>query len=61
MDKSKTIPTCCIDPVFRCCQYCEWGFVEYPDCVETYDDLSGCCFEEGCTLGFTDGPEEKNR
>lgn len=33
-------PKRCIDPVMKFCQECRFGWVKYPDWVETYDDLS---------------------
>ena len=32
-----------------------WGYVHYPEWVETREDLAGCMFESGCTLGFDKG------
>ena len=53
-------PTRCIDPVIKYCQGCEWGWVNYPEWVETSEDLAGCTFESGCTLGFDKGrPEDE--
>lgn len=53
-------PTRCIDPVVKYCQECPWGWVKYPDWVETAEDLDGCCFESGCTLGYDQGrPEDE--
>lgn len=46
------LPTRCIDPVMKCCQDCTWGYREYGDDVECSADITGCCFESGCTLGF---------
>lgn len=55
MDK----PLRCIDPVIKYCQECEWGWVKYPDWVETEEDTY-CCFESGCSLGFDTGrPEDE--
>lgn len=48
-------PSRCIDPVMKYCQGCEWGHIVYPDWVETYEDLQGCCFDTFCTLGFDKG------
>lgn len=45
-------PTRCIDPVMKFCQECEYGWVQYPLWVETYEDLEGCCFESGCIYGL---------
>lgn len=56
----KEKPTRCVDPVIKFCQECEWGYVTYPDSVESNRDLEGCCFESGCTLGFDKGrPEDE--
>lgn len=53
-------PTRCIDPVVKYCQGCHWGWVKYPDWVETSEDLEGCSFESGCMLGFDQGrPEDE--
>ena len=53
-------PTRCIDPVMKYCQECRWGYVHYPEWVETKEDLAGCTFESGCTLGFeNDEPTEQ--
>ena len=53
-------PTRCIDPVIKYCQGCKWGWVHYPEWVETSEDLAGCTFESGCTLGFDKGrPEDE--
>ena len=49
---SNTKPTSCIDPDVKFCQECLWGWCKYPDWVETREDLAGCTFESGCTLGF---------
>lgn len=45
-------PTRCIDPVIKFCQECRWGWVNYPEWVETSEDLSNCVIESGCMLGF---------
>ena len=45
-------PTRCIDPVIKYCQGCQYGWVKYPDWVEIYEDLDGCCFESGCIYGL---------
>lgn len=56
MDK----PTRCIDPVMKFCQECRWGWIHYPEWVETAEDLEGCSFESGCILGFEhDEPTEE--
>lgn len=54
------IPKRCIDPIIKFCQECPWGWVHYPEWVETSDDLTNCTFECGCTLGFDKGrPEDE--
>lgn len=54
------VPERCIDPVMKYCQKCEWGYVVYPDWVETYEDTFDCIFESGCILGFDQGrPEDE--
>lgn len=45
-------PTRCISPVMKYCQRCEYGWVSYPDWVETREDLDGCCFDSGCIYGL---------
>lgn len=56
MDK----PTRCIDPVMKYCQGCQYGWIKYPDWVETYDDLCDCSFESGCMYGLeNDEPTEE--
>ena len=45
-------PTRCIDPVMKYCQGCKYGYVHYPEWVETYEDTQGCCFESGCNYGL---------
>lgn len=56
----KEKPTRCVDPVMKFCQECRYGWVKYPDWVETSEDLYGCHFEFGCTLGFDEGrPEDE--
>ena len=53
-------PTRCIAPVMKYCQCCKWSHNVYPDWVETYEDLHGCCFDTFCTLGFDQGrPEDE--
>lgn len=53
-------PTRCIDPVIKYCQGCRWGWIHYPEWVETREDLFNCSFESGCTLGFDQGrPEDE--
>lgn len=53
-------PTRCIDPVMKYCQGCRYGWVHYPEWVETAEDLEWCTIESGCTLGFeNDEPTEE--
>ena len=47
-------PTRCIDPIVRHCQSCKYGWMSYPDWVETREDLDGCCFDSGCIYGLED-------
>ena len=51
----KDEPKRCIDPVVKYCQGCPYGWIKYPDWVETREDLYDCSFESGCTLGFDKG------
>ena len=44
--------TRCIDSVIKYCQGCEYGWIEYPDWVETREDLDGGCFKSGCIFGL---------
>ena len=54
------VPTRCVDPVMQYCQGCRYGWVSYPDWVETREDLDGCCFESGCMYGLEkDQPTEE--
>lgn len=56
----KDEPKRCIDPVVKYCQGCRYGWIKYPDWVETREDLYDCSFESGCTLGFDKGrPEDE--
>lgn len=56
MDK----PVRCIDPVVKYCQGCPYGWIKYPDWVETSEDLYDCTFESGCCYGFeNDEPTEE--
>ena len=56
----KDKPTRCIDPVVKYCQGCRYGWIKYPDWVETSEDLYDFSFEFGCTLGFDKGrPEDE--
>jgi len=58
IDMSK--PKRCIDPVMKFCQECEFGFIKYPDWVETYEDTFYCTFYAGCIYGFDKGrPEDE--
>ena len=53
-------PTRCVDPVMKYCQGCQYGCIEYPSWVETYEDLDGCPFETHCIYGFDKGrPEDE--
>lgn len=54
-------PTRCIDPVIKFCQDCKYGWVHYPEWVETREDLDGCSFESGCIyhLENTEPTEEE--
>lgn len=45
-------PKRCIDPVMKYCQGCRYGWIKYPDWVETREDLYDCTFESGCMYGF---------
>ena len=45
-------PIRCIDPVVKYCQGCQYGWVEYPDWIETREDLDGCCFKSGRMYGL---------
>lgn len=48
------VPERCIDPVVKYCQGCKYGYVIYPEDVETARDLEGCFFETGCIFGLED-------
>lgn len=53
-------PERCIDPVMKFCQECEYGWIEYPEWVETYEDTYYCSFKSGCIFGFDEGrPEDE--
>lgn len=47
-------PSRCIDPVMKFCQECRYGYVHYPDWVETAEDVAWCSFESGCIYGLED-------
>ncbi|MDD6036927.1 MAG: hypothetical protein PUC30_12205 [Lachnospiraceae bacterium] len=47
-------PTRCISPCMKLCQECKYGWIKYPDWVETYEDTFDCCFESGCIYGLED-------
>lgn len=47
-------PIRCINPVIKFCQECEYGWIKYPDWVETYEDTFDCTFESGCIYGLED-------
>lgn len=49
------IPTRCVDSIFKDCASCPWGWIRYPDGVDSYEDTLGCCFDSGCTLGYDKG------
>ena len=53
--KKEEKPTRCIDPVIKYCQGCQYGWIKYPDWVETYEDTFDCVFESGCIFGFDKG------
>lgn len=46
----------CIDP-YQYCQGCEHGYINYPSDVETYEDLSGCCFDTFCLNRIRKAPQ----
>lgn len=46
----------CTDP-YQYCQGCDNGYVLYPSDVETYEDLSGCCFDTVCLNRITKPPQ----
>lgn len=50
--RTKTEEKKCPDPVMKYCQGCKYGYIKYPDWVETREDLEGCCFETFCTIGM---------
>ena len=54
-------PTRCIDPVIKYYQGCQYGWIKYPDWVETSEDLDECSFESGCMYGLenTESTEEE--
>lgn len=55
------IPTRCINPMIKLCQECRYGWVKYPDWVETVEDLEWCALESGCIYGLenTEPTEEE--
>lgn len=56
----KDRPIRCIDPCMKFCQECKYGWVKYPDLVETHEDTFGCTFESGCMYGLEkDEPTEE--
>ena len=56
----KERPSRCIDPVIKFCQECKWGWVTYPEWVETTEDLAWCTIKSGCMLGYDQGrPEDE--
>lgn len=57
---SKERPSRCVDPVIKYCQGCEWGWVTYPEWVETAEDLAWATIKSGCMLGYDQGrPEDE--
>ena len=54
-------PTRCIDPVIKYCQGCQYGWVKYPDWVETSEDLEGCNFESGRIYGLENTEPTRRR
>lgn len=46
----------CVDP-YQYCQGCEHGYINYPSDVETYEDLSGCCFDTVCLNRIRKAPQ----
>ena len=53
-------PKRCLDPIFKLCQDCRYGWVKYPGWIETRDDLEGCSFDCGCMYGLEkDEPTEE--
>ena len=56
-------PTRCVSPIMKDCQNCKYGYIEYPEWVETYEDTFGCVFESGCMYGLeeTEPTEEEKR
>lgn len=48
------IPTRCTDPILMRCQNCKYGLVQYPDWVETREDIDGCCYDVSCVYGLED-------
>lgn len=46
----------CTDP-YQYCQGCEHGHINYPCDVETYEDLSGCCFDTVCLNRIRKAPQ----
>lgn len=53
-------PTRCIDPIIKFCQECKYGFINYPEWVENYEDTLDCTFLSGCMYGFDKGrPEDE--
>lgn len=56
----ENLPTRCINPILKTCEYCTYGSIIYPDSVESYADVAGCIYETCCTLGFDKGrPEDE--
>lgn len=42
---------------YQYCQGCEHGHIIYPSDVETYEDLSGCCFDTVCLNRIRKAPQ----
>lgn len=54
-------PERCIDPIMKYCQSCKYGYVHYPEWVQTFEDLEWAEIEEGCIWGLenTEPTEEE--
>lgn len=48
-------PSRCVDPIIKNCANCRYGHVEYPEWIETHEDLAGCCYDTSCLLGYDKG------
>ena len=51
----KKRPSRCVDPIMKNCKNCRYGHVLYQGWAETYEDLSGCCYDTVCILGYDRG------